>query len=227
MGMLSNALSFEIPERPARAASQNCLTPTPRADTTPNPVTTVRGLNADFSWLPVDSFRLVSTLRVRATERKRCMKCVPSDAQRKGTAERRNTCSDAKGTDLGRGRGARLRRGQRGKSNRAFVLRQLSISKVKGGRRARCADVLNESGAGDDQADNVVKIRIIIDAVTPGRIRWTHVCEAGQPDDQSEEEAREAGGPRTESRHGAFDTPELGESQMGDTVQYCWRKGGR
>src|SRR5215470_17967043 len=53
MGMLSKALSFETPERPARAASQNCLTPT--ADTTPSPVTTVRGLNADFSWLPLDS----------------------------------------------------------------------------------------------------------------------------------------------------------------------------
>src|SRR5262245_20421561 len=155
------------------------------------------------------------------------MKCVPERRPRKGTAERRTTCSDAKGTKLGRGRGARLRRGQRGRGNRAFVRRQLSISQGEVGRRTRCADVLNESGAGDDQADNVVKIRIIIDTVTPRRIRWTRICEDGQPAGQSEEETREAGGPRTESRHGAFDTPELGESQMGDTVQYCWRKGGR
>src|SRR5215813_13816348 len=94
------------------------------------------------------------------------MTCVPNGAQRKGTAERRTT----KGTELGRGRGARLRRGQRGRGNRAFVRRQLSISQGEEGHWARCADVLDEPGAGDDQADNVVKIRIIIDAVTPDQV---------------------------------------------------------
>src|SRR5215470_14247526 len=147
----------------------------------------------------------------------------PERCQRKGTVERRTT----KGKELRRGRGARLRRGQRGRGDRAFVRRQLSISQGEEGRRARCGEILDEPGTGDDQADNVIKIRIIIDALTPRRIRWTRVSEDGQPDDQSEEEAREGGGPRTEPRHGAFDTPELGESQTGDAVQYCGHKGAR
>src|SRR5215469_3308700 len=88
MGTLSKALSFETRARPTRAASQNCLTPTPRADMTPNPVTTIRGVNADLSWLPLD-FRYGSgplawcRRRTKSDLYDPCTKGNPSDAQKR------------------------------------------------------------------------------------------------------------------------------------------------
>jgi len=82
------------------------------------------------------------------------------------------------------------------------------------GQSARRIDVLDEPGAGDDQADNVIKIGIVIDAVAPRRIRRARIGENREPGGQREEETREPGKRRTEPRHSAFDTPELRESQI-------------
>src|SRR5215510_13530552 len=144
-------------------------------------------------------------------ERDPCAKRCPE----KGHGRARATCSDEKGSELGRGRGARLRGGQGGRNDRAFVRRQPRISEGEVGQSARRIDVLDEPGVGDDQADNVIKIGIVIDAVAPRRIRRARIGENREPGGQREEETREPGKPRTEPRHSAFDTPELRESQSG------------
>src|SRR5262247_1177863 len=186
----------------------------PMADTTPNPVTTIRGVNADLSCCPLPvvfgpSAWYRRTNRERL-ERDPCAKRCPE----KGHSRARATCSDEKGSELGRGRGPRRRRGQGGRNDRAFVRRQPRISEGEVGQSARRIDVLDEPGAGDDQADNVIKIGIVIDAVAPRRIRRARTGENGEPGGQREEETREPSKPRPEPRHSAFDTPELRESQI-------------
>src|SRR5215813_4136419 len=102
------------------------------------------------------------------------------------------------------GRSAGVRRSERERARRAFVLQQLRRREDEVGRSAGRGDAVNKPGAGDDQADDVIEVCIVIDAAEPRGIGGTRIREGGKPDDQGPEEDRQARRPRTNALHNAF-----------------------
>src|SRR5262245_10082933 len=118
---------------------------------------------------------------------------------------------------LGRGRGSRRGSAQREQRNRTIVQGNLDIDQREVRTPAGHRHIVHETGTGNDEADHVIEVGVVVETANPRRVGWTGIGEDGQAGDEEREHECPRHGPGA-APHGHSPTPSGGRCQI-------WRRG--